>query len=145
MWGDPWGGWAFGSRYLIPGYALICIFLSLVLSRFRKNLVFLSIFFIVGIYSLSVNTLGALTTNRVPPKIEVQALEELSNKKERFSIDRNWEHLNTYGLKSFVFNAFANQIISAGQYYYLVTLLLIALFLSTTSGLYISKGIKKNT
>src|SRR3989344_8895296 len=21
MWGDPWGGWAFGSRYLIPSYA----------------------------------------------------------------------------------------------------------------------------
>ncbi|HRN47518.1 MAG TPA: hypothetical protein PKW69_05745, partial [Niabella sp.] len=29
MWGDPWGGWAFGSRYLIPSYAIMSIFIAM--------------------------------------------------------------------------------------------------------------------
>jgi hypothetical protein len=70
MWGDPWGGWAFGSRYLIPAYAIMSIFVALALTDYSKNKLFLVGFSIIMVYSIAVNTLGAITTNTNPPKIE---------------------------------------------------------------------------
>src|SRR6202044_2418247 len=32
MWGDPYGGWAFGARYLIPAYAVLSIYIALLLT-----------------------------------------------------------------------------------------------------------------
>lgn len=127
MWGDPWGGWAFGSRYLIPSYAVMAIFLSVALTRFSKNKIFLLLFSLVMIYSISVNTLGAITTSAIPPKVEAIALEQLSGKQERYSFDRNWEHLNTSGSKSFIYNLVASKYMSPVAYY-LVLVSLISVF-----------------
>src|SRR5258708_6071080 len=32
-WGDPWGGWAFGPRYLIPALSILVIFIALLLTK----------------------------------------------------------------------------------------------------------------
>ena len=120
LWGDPWGGWAFGSRYLIPAYALGGIGLGFLVDRFRRSLVFLFIFSALLAYSLLVNTLGAITLIGVPPKVEVSALESLSGRLERYSFDRNFEHLLTNNSKSFVFQAWAKFYLSALDYYLLV-------------------------
>jgi hypothetical protein len=42
---DPWGGWAFGPRYLIPAAALLCTCLGCALQRYEQNLLFNFIFF----------------------------------------------------------------------------------------------------
>lgn len=74
MFGDPWGGWAFGARYMIPGAAAAALFIPLAIRKFRKNI--LALFFISAlvIYSVFINALGATTTTEVPPKQEAEQL-----------------------------------------------------------------------
>lgn len=120
MWGDPWGGWAFGSRYLIPLFAVLSIFLAYALTGLRRNVFILLLFFVLTIYSVSVNTLGALTTNRVPPKVEADALGHLSGRKEDYTYWRNWEFLMSNRSKSFVYQTFVKDYLTVFQYYYLV-------------------------
>ncbi|OGM19108.1 hypothetical protein A2686_00930 [Candidatus Woesebacteria bacterium RIFCSPHIGHO2_01_FULL_38_10] len=121
MWGDFWGGWAFGSRYLIPAYAVMSIFLAIALTEFKRKIFFLIIFLVLTTYSVSVNTLGALTTNRVPPKVEAVALEKVSGRKEHYTYLRNWEFLMANKSKSFIYQTFANDYVTAPQYYYIVS------------------------
>ena len=121
MWGDPWGGWAFGSRYLIPTYAIMSVFLAIALTEYRKKKLALVVFFILASYSVAVNTLGALTTNTVPPKVEAVALEPISGRKEHYTYLRNWEFLMKNKSKSFVYQAFAKDYLTAPQYYYIIT------------------------
>lgn len=125
MWGDPWGGWAFGSRYLIPSYAVLGIGIGIALTEWRKNLFFLGAFFVVLAYSMSVNTLGAITSNANPPEHEVLALEALSGKVEKYTAERNWDYLHESGSKSFLYRAWAHRYVSAEQYYWGIVVLLV--------------------
>ncbi len=120
MWGDPWGGWAFGSRYMIPAYAILAIFIGMALTKFGKRLWFIIPFWLLFIYSVSVNTLGALTSSANPPKAESLALEKLSGKQERYSYDRNWEYLTSSKSKSFVFQTWGYKYLNSVQYYYIL-------------------------
>lgn len=131
MWGDPWGGWAFGSRYLIPIYAVMAIFIGIALTQIRKKWLLLVLFYPIFIYSILVNTLGALTTSANPPKVEALPLEAISGKRERYSYDRNWEFLTSGRSKSFIFQTWGYKYLSSTQYYYLVAGIII--FLTTTS------------
>jgi hypothetical protein len=120
MWGDPWGGWAFGSRYLIPAYALLAIGVGIALNYWRQFTGFLFLFFVLFVYSSGVNTLGALTTSANPPQAEVLNLEKISGHEEKYTYGRNWQYLNEYGSKSFVYQAIGKKYFSARGYYYLV-------------------------
>lgn len=122
MWGDPYGGWAFGSRYLIPSYAIFSIFLSFALTRFRNHVLFLLLFFIAFNYSVAVNTLGAVTSGTNPPKVEAVALEQISHLPQPYTYMRNMSFLNSNISKSFVFQSFAKQYISAWNYYLIIIL-----------------------
>jgi len=124
MWGDPWGGWAFGSRYLIPSYAIMAVFISIAATNLSKNKIFLFSFGLILIYSIAVSTLGAITTNTNPPKVEAIFLQDVSGKKERYSFDRNWEYLGSFGSKSFVYQEFASKYIDAKTYYLILTVIL---------------------
>lgn len=75
MFGDPWGGWAFGPRYLIPSAAILAAASGVVIQKFKKNPVFIILFIVLFFYSVSINTLGALTTNAVAPKIEAESFK----------------------------------------------------------------------
>ena len=68
--GDPWGGWAFGPRYLIPAMFGCAIFVGMALSELRNKLWPKLLTFVLFSYSAAVALLGALTTNAVPPKVE---------------------------------------------------------------------------
>lgn len=127
MWGDPWGGWAFGSRYLIPAYAILAIFLSSVLTRWNRKLLFILLIYPVLIYSVGVNMVGALTSNRNPPKIEILALEKLSGVEEKYTVARNWDYLQNSS-KSFVYRAFLNGRVSPIFYFYTLAGLSVAMF-----------------
>ncbi len=117
MWGDPWGGWAFGARYLIPSYAILSIFIAIYLTRFGRKNIFLLLFLMLFSYSTAVNTLGALTTSNNPPMIEAQALEKISGVKQDYTYVRNFNYLNTQGSKAFIYTTFAKHFISAWDYY----------------------------
>ncbi len=72
-WGDPWGGWAFGPRYLIPSMPWLALFAALFVASFktlRSAIIFRVVAFLLFAYSCAVSLLGALTTNAVPPKSE---------------------------------------------------------------------------
>lgn len=125
MWGDPWGGWAFGSRYLIPTYAILAIGLGLALDQNRKRYWLLAIFFLLFIYSAGVNTLGALTSSANPPEIQTPYLEELSSVEQKYIFMRNWQYLQSTGSKSFVFQSWAHNRMNAEQYYHLVYSLIV--------------------
>lgn len=140
MWGDPWGGWAFGSRYLIPAYSILAIFTGVALSEFRRKWLFLALFYPILIYSVLVNTLGALTTSANPPKVEALALEAISGKRERYSYDRNWEFLTSGRSKSFVFQTWAKNYVGSVTYYYIISGTIILL----TTSLLILAIIKKD-
>lgn len=125
MWGDPWGGWAFGSRYLIPTYAMLAIFLGLALMYLNRYLLFTMIFLLLFIYSAGVNTVGALTSSRNPPLVEVLALEKISGVEQKYTFDRNFDMLDINKSKSFLFNIIANKYLTAWQYYAVILSLII--------------------
>jgi hypothetical protein len=128
MWDDPQGGWAFGSRYLIPSYAIFSIFIALLLTKFRKYLVLLLLYFVFLVYSVGVNTLGAVTATTNPPKGEALSLAKEHNREEKYTFLRNVDNLNQGDGKSFVFRAYAQNHISAWDYYSNITIFLIIIF-----------------
>lgn len=129
MWGDPWGGWAFGSRYLIPTYAILAIYTGIALDQLKKSKLQLGIFGLVLVYSIAVNTLGAITSSMNPPKVEVWALEEVTGTVQKYTFERNWDFLNRDQSKSFIYQTIAWKYLFAQEYY----LMLVAL-LATFSG-----------
>lgn len=70
--GDPWGGWAFGPRYLIPSAAILSSGLSIMILHFKRNFFVIFLISVLVTYGVWTNGLGALTTNGIPPKIEVE-------------------------------------------------------------------------
>jgi len=76
MFGDPWGGWSFGPRYLIPSAAILCVYIGPLIKAYKKNLIFVILLALLSIYSVWVNELGALTTISIPPKEEALALQK---------------------------------------------------------------------
>lgn len=121
MFNDPWGGWAFGPRYLIPASALLSVTAAVSLSRFNKNLVFNALFFGLLLYSILVNTLGANTTALVPPKVEAQNLST--------QIPHTYEYNFQLAQKNFssslIFNLFANKYLDVKTYIIILGLLIL--------------------
>ncbi len=129
MWGDPWGGWAFGSRYMIPLYAILAIGLSFVIARWKKNYLFVIIFLPLLAYSVWVNTLGAITSSRNPPQVEALTLEKLSGREEKYTFARNLQYLDGNDSKSFVFQQYGKNIMNARQYHWTLTVIIFACLL----------------
>ena len=74
MWGDPWGGWAFGPRYMIPTVALLAVPLGVAIHAYGRSFWFGVLYVILLNYSLAINAVGALTTIQIPPSVEHDAL-----------------------------------------------------------------------
>jgi hypothetical protein len=126
LWGDPWGGWAFGSRYLIPAYAMLGIGIGIALEERKTSFVFLSVFCALFVYSVGVNTLGAITSSANPPQIQVLELEALSGKEQKYTFARNWQYLRESGSKSFAYQTVMNRFMSAEAYYWFLVSLVVA-------------------
>ncbi|RJR15357.1 hypothetical protein C4579_02370 [Candidatus Microgenomates bacterium] len=111
MFGDPWGGWAFGSRYMIAVLPQLIILAGLGLARFHKN-VWVKIFFsVVFAYSAAVSLLAPLTTNVVPPVVEAKPLGLTSDYRV------NLRMLQKNELNSFVYNHVLKGTLPATYYY----------------------------
>jgi hypothetical protein len=126
MWGDPYGGWAFGSRYLIPTYALGAILTTFFLTKFKKNILLLSLFALLLTYSVCVNSLGAITTSANPPQVEVAGLAKQTGREEKYTYQRNVDFLKNDHSKSFIYQVLVKNYISSTQYYLLITLSILA-------------------
>lgn len=116
MWGDPYGGWAFGGRYLIPFYAVTCVLLGILLNRWSKNVLFMLVISVIFIFSAYVNTIGALSTSRNPPLPEILALEKLTGKEQKYTYERNKDFLLANYSKSFVYQTIAKKYFTAFEY-----------------------------
>lgn len=129
MWGDPWGGWAFGSRYLIPSYAILALGIALLLSTStKKHIIYVCFIPLLG-YSLWVNTLGAITTSSNPPQVQVLRLEAKTGHEQKYTFMRNWEFLQQkyekVGSKAFIYQAYMKNALSAPVYFRFVLSLVI--------------------
>jgi len=116
MWGDPYGGWSFGSRYMVPAYALLSVAIGMAITEWRRSWWFLLLLIPLAWYSITINTIGAVTSNENPPKSEVLALESLTNQRERYTFTRNMEMLNQNRSKSFAYNTWFSNNVNAWQF-----------------------------
>lgn len=137
MWSDPWGGWAFGSRYLIPSYAMLSILIGASIQKYGKNLLFIVSFLILAIYSVSVNALGILTTSANPPKEEALYLNNKLGNPIKYTLERNVDFLTKSGLKSFSYNKFFSGSIDPNEYYIGIVFLISMTFVSMMLYLYL--------
>jgi hypothetical protein len=139
MWGDPWGGWAFGSRYLIPAYSMCSILIALSLTKLNKNIFFVTCFFIIAIYSIFINTLGALTSSANPPQVQVLALEKQTGMTQKYTFERNIDYLAKAGTKSFAYNEFFGNFETPVEFYFTVSAILVVVFIGGLAFLYFKK------
>lgn len=122
--GDPWGGWAFGPRYLIPSMAFLSIFVAIWLAKTRFQILGRIITFILFAVSSAIGLLGALTTNAVPPKIEADYL------KMKYNFLLNWDFLSENRSSSFIYNTYLSQKMTLIQYYiYIFFIVMVALYI----------------
>lgn len=125
MFGDPWGGWAFGPRYLIPAAAILSAAIGIAVERFRKNIFFIVVFIILLAYSLGINTIGAMTTTQVPPKVEAVNLPNPIP----YTYEYNLQLIDKDFTSSLVYNLYLFKFMSVREFlygYYAVALIAIA-------------------
>lgn len=127
-WGDPWGGWAFGPRYLIPSMASLSIFIAIFINE--KSLSFLRRLtaFILASFSTGVALAGALTTNAVPTFTEGVLLPMGT-----YNYLFNFNFISRGISNSFLYNNYFSDKVTLLGYYifiygFLITLLLFILF-----------------
>lgn len=106
LWGDPYGGWAFGSRYLIPAYALFAPYLAVALTRYRREWLLVIMFIIFAAYSVAINTAGALTTNTNPPLSEILGMQMKYGSAPPVGYLKNFDEIRNGYSKSFAYNTY---------------------------------------
>ncbi len=125
--GDPWGGWAYGPRYLVPGMAGLSVFIALALSRFRYPLIGRIVFFLLFTVSSAIALAGALTTNLVPPKVEADYL-----KLKFYNFLKAFDMMDRNQSGSFVYNTYFSSQFTVWQFYILIlSVLLSVVFIIT--------------
>lgn len=123
MFGDPWGGWAFGSRYLIPSNALLSAGIGIAVWRFVRNPIFIFAFFILLFYSVGIAFTGALTTNAIPSKGEAQNLITPIP----YTYEYNFGFIDKNQSSSLIYNIFFKNLISLRAFLYTLTIMFVLL------------------
>ncbi len=128
MWGDPWGGYAFGPRYLIPAFAILGIGIGKAVSYYGRKLLFVVTFVALFIYSTLVSLLGSLTTMQIPP-----SSDPASNQLPRPTFLYNLNLLKQGVSNSFIYNTYFVGKISLQNFaiilFYLIFILTITCYL----------------
>ena len=122
MFGDPYGGWSFGSRYIVATMPELIILAGLGLQRFAANIYIKLIYTLVIGYSAAVNLMAALTTNVIPPYVEARHLGLDST----YII--NWRMILGNHLSSFFYNTLLGKSVPAIMFYAAIGIVLIILF-----------------
>lgn len=123
--GDPWGGWAFGPRYLIPSMSVLSLYVLnfVIKSRFEFPAKILTIILLA--FSAFVAFLGVVTTNTIPPKVEAVPLHL------KYNFLSNIDFLNKGTTGNFAYNQYFRTSVSL--YQYLIMLVASVIFLAFLS------------
>jgi len=121
MFGDPWGGWSFGPRYMMPAAAALCIMLGYSAAAYKEKTMYTIILFIFLAYSIFVNSMGMLTTTQIPPKQEAIFLSSYIPYTYAYNINL----IEKDQSRSYIYNAYLQNRISIKQFhiYYAITIL----------------------
>lgn len=106
------GGWAFGPRYLIPAAAISSSAISIAVEKYRRNVFFIVVFIILVVYSLMVNTMGAMTTTQIPPKVEAINLPNPIP----YTYEYNLELIDKNFTSSLIYNLFLSNRLSVKEF-----------------------------
>lgn len=111
--GDPWGGWSYGPRYLIPIMSILGLGLGLSLHTF-KSIIFRICVLLMFAYGLVINLTGVLTTNQLPADIEAKTLG--LDYTYFYNFDLLTEGMNS----SFLYQQIFNHFISTQHYFVMI-------------------------
>lgn len=112
--GDPWGGWSYGARYLIPSFAILSLFLIAAVKRHATNWLFILFFSILLTISSAVSVLGAVSTTLIPPKIEAVSLGLDHTPKYALS------YLGNQPPRSFIYQNYFSAYLNGIQFYLMI-------------------------
>jgi hypothetical protein len=121
-WGDPWGGWAYGPRYLIASMPWLALFVGVALSRGRFTVLKKFLAYILFLFSSAVALLGALTSNAVPPKSEAMLLPI-----KTYNYLHSIPFLQDSRSSSFVYKTYASEHLLLAGYFILIFLFVSAI------------------
>lgn len=117
MFGDPWGGWSFGPRYLIPSAAVLSLLAAYAFETWNSKKLFAITFLVIALYSSTISTLGAVTTLSIPPKVEADQLINRIPHTYQYNINLLKEGKNS----SLLFNAWAHYFVTPYQFWILLS------------------------
>lgn len=140
-WGDPWGGWAFGPRYVIPAMSVLSIFVGFWLAEVRYfKLLNRFLALLLFVFSSAISLLGAITSNAVPPKVEADPLGV------RNGYLFNMDLFNKGKAGTFAYNYFFHNQMSLTDYYFTILggIFCIALIVLFILPLFSKKGIEND-
>lgn len=121
-WADPWGGWSYGTRYLIPSMSVLALFAAYWISRPRFSLLRRFLAFVLFVYSSAVALIGVLTTNAIPPRVEADYLHT------GYNYLLNWKFFVDSNSGSFLYTTYFKQGITLQQYATVLFLVLLLVF-----------------
>lgn len=113
MFSDPWGGWSFGARYMIPAIAVMSPLIAVALTVKRRNLLLLALVLALTLFSVRTGVLGAITTNAIPPKQEAERLITPIP----YTTEYNLDLLDQGKVSSLPYNLWLNKFLSPLQFY----------------------------
>ena len=135
MFGDVWGGWAFGPRYLLPSAAILSIFITypftLQIKKFWKIFLFLIMLFLI-FASININTIASVTTSALPPKQEAMNLLTPIP----YDLELNYSLLDQNKSSSLLYNVYFKNYFSATEYTDFITIII---FFEITSILFLAE------
>lgn len=140
MFGDPWGGWSFGPRYLIPSAALLSAGIGIALTRYNKNYFIIPLVLLVFAYSTVISSVGALTTNAIPPKVEALNL----NVPIPYTYEYNFQMLDRNQLSALIYNLYLSGSVTASMYTFVYSAVIIIFGGVLLTFNYLAKGGKKH-
>lgn len=114
--GDPYGGWAFGPRYLIPSMVALSIYTAYAFYSLKHPVVKTG-FYALFLVSMSIAAAGVLTTNNVPPQVEAIYL-----KRPYYNFALNFHLIETHKTSSFIYNTYLKNYMAVDVYYVLIVL-----------------------
>ncbi|OGK22157.1 hypothetical protein A3A46_00555 [Candidatus Roizmanbacteria bacterium RIFCSPLOWO2_01_FULL_37_13] len=121
-WGDPWGGWAYGPRYLVPSMAILSIFVAYWVEKTKYQIVGRTTAFFLAAYSVFIAILGAYTTTATPPKVEADYL------KLKYGYFLNLDFFEQGKTGSFIFKEYLSKYITFHEFFLIILGLLIVIF-----------------
>lgn len=126
MFGDPWGGWSFGARYMIPAAAIMTILVGYAAAKYKEKIVFSIILLVLLTYGVFINTLGAITTAQIPPKQESIHLTS----PVPYTYAYNLQLIDQNQTRSYMYTTYLRDKISVKQFYTYYTMVLLTFVMS---------------